>query len=187
MTQTGSSNTREHEHPPSCTCRMHPWPASMTVRAARDAYLEENGFTIESYESPKTKGSLLGVGFSVPNPPSHQRAIRLHDLLHVATGFGTDHAGEGEISAWQLRRGFAGAGHYVAAIVSFNVLVGLLLAPRRTVAVLRNTGAGASLFTGEHEYESLLDASVETLRSLLAIPIEGLARERGLHALAPRR
>jgi hypothetical protein len=187
MTQTGSTSTSEHEHPPTCTCRMHPWHASMTVRAARDAYLEENGFTIESYESPKTKGSLLGFAFSVPNPPSHQRAIRLHDLLHTATGFGTDHAGEAEISAWQLRRGLAGAGHYVAAIVSFNVLVGLLVAPRRTLGAFTSAGSGDSLFDGEHEYESLLDASVGVLRSMLAIPIEGLAREpRGLHALAPR-
>lgn len=186
MTQV-SSNTSEHEHSPTCTCRMHPWHASMTVRAARDAYLAENGFTIESYESPKTKGSLFGIAISVPNPPSHQRAIRLHDLLHVATGFGTDHAGEAEISAWQLRRGLAGAGHYVAAIVSFNVLVGLGAAPRRTLAVLTSTAAGRSLFDGEHDYESLLDASVATLRSMLAIPIEGLARApRGLHALAPR-
>ena len=81
-------------HPPNCTCTAHPLPVSMRVRDARDAYLAENGFTTESYDAPTTAGSFLGVKFSVPNPPPHQRAIRLHDLHHVATGFGTDHAGE---------------------------------------------------------------------------------------------
>ena len=46
-----------------------------------------------------------------------QRAVRWHDLHHVATRFGTDNVGEGEISAWELRRGLRGLGPYVGAIV----------------------------------------------------------------------
>ena len=82
----------------------------MLVRDALDHYLAENGFTKEGYASPTTSGSFLGLKFSVPNPPSHQRAVRLHDLHHVATGFGTDHAGEAEISVWQARRDLRVAG-----------------------------------------------------------------------------
>ena len=99
-------------HPPSCTCLAHPLPASMRVRDARDAYLAENGFTLASYDSPTTAGSFLGMKFSVPNPPPHQRAVRLHDLHHVANGYGTDHAGEGQSSSWQARRGLRGTGMY---------------------------------------------------------------------------
>ena len=173
-------------HDPACTCRAHPWPASMRVRDARDAYLAENGFTLGSYDEPTTEGSILGVKFRVPNPPAHQRGIRLHDLHHLATGFGTDHGGEAELSAWQVRRGLTGAGAYVSAIVLLNILLGLALAPRRTFAELRSLGGRGSLYSMGVDYDALLERTVGELREALGIPQEGLAqRPRGLHAHAP--
>jgi len=82
--------------------------ASTSVRAGRDAYLDENGFTVAAYDEPRTQASFFGLDFSIPNTPAHRRAIVLHDLHHVATGYGTDLAGEGEISAWELRAGLRG-------------------------------------------------------------------------------
>src|SRR5262245_33831674 len=73
-----------------------PWPKDWTVEQARDAYLTENGFTIEGYESRWTEASLFGLPIYVPNTARHRWAIMLHDLHHVATGYGTDIAGEGE-------------------------------------------------------------------------------------------
>lgn len=173
-------------HPPSCTCRAHPLPAEMRVGDALAAYLAENGFTTESYDHPTTQGALFGVKFKVPNPPSHRRAIRLHDLHHVATGFGTDHAGEGELSAWQLRRGLRGTGMYVVAIVVINTLLGALVAPRRTFHVLSAAGAGGSLFGARIDHAELLGRTVGELRDLLAIPRQGLATlPRALHPHAP--
>jgi len=165
---------------------MHPLPAAMSVREARDLYLAENGFTMAAYEAPTTQGSFLGHRFTVPNPPAHQRAIRLHDLHHVATGFGTDHAGEGEISVWQLRRGLRGAGLYVAGVVLANALLGIVLAPRRTLAALQHSAEGGSLLNSNLDYQSILEQSVGELRAMLAIPPQGLAAgRRGRHALAP--
>lgn len=175
-------------HPPSCTCTAHPLPVSMRVRDARDLYLAENGFTTESYDAPTTAGSFLGLKFSVPNPPEHQRAIRLHDLHHVATGFGTDHAGEAEISAWQARNGLRPAGAYVTAIVIANAVLGIVFAPRRTWDALRASGEGRSLFSLTMDYEGLLEMTVGELRAMLGIPERGLTTlPRGLHAHAPRR
>jgi hypothetical protein len=74
-----------------------PIGASVRVRDARDAYLAENGFTVEGYEAKWTEASLFGFRFRVPNTPRHRWAIMRHDLHHVATGYGTDLAGEGEI------------------------------------------------------------------------------------------
>lgn len=174
-------------HPTSCTCAAHPLPAAMRVRDARDIYLAENGFTVAAYDSATAQGSFLGLKFAVPNPPSHRRAIRLHDLHHVATGYGTDHAGEAEISAWQARRGLRGTGMYVTGIVLMNALVGLALAPRRTIAALLESPRGGSLFTAELDYERLLDRTVGELREMLDIPREGLtSRARGFHAHAPK-
>jgi hypothetical protein len=173
-------------HPASCTCSAHPVPASMRLRDALAAYLAENGFTAEAYDSPTTSGSFLGLKFAVPNPPSHQRAVRLHDLLHVATGFGTDHAGEAEISVWQARRGVGASGIYVTSIVMLNVLLGVVFAPRRTLQALRESTAGASLFSLAVDYEALLERTVGELREMLSIPQAGLAtRPRERHAHAP--
>jgi hypothetical protein len=160
----------------------------MRVREARDLYLAENGFSAAAYDSPMSEGSVFGRRFSVPNPPAHQRAIRLHDLHHVATGFGTDHAGEAEISVWQARRGLLAGGLYVASIVLGNVLLGLITAPLRTLAAARFSNAGGSLLDLPRDYEALLALSVAELRQLLDIPAYGLnLRPRGLHAHAPAR
>lgn len=158
----------------------------MRVRDARDGYLAENGFTVEAYDSPKSTGSIFGIKISVPNPPPHRRAIRLHDLHHVATGFGTDHAGEGEIAAWQARRGLVVAGMYVTAITALNGAIGFGAAPARVWSAWRAAGTGGSLFALDAEYEALLEMRVGALRSLLGIPEQGLAKTvRGLHAHAP--
>jgi hypothetical protein len=173
-------------HAPRCTCRAHALPPALRVRDARDAYLAENGFSTAGYDSPRSEGSLFGFKFSVPNPPVHQRALRLHDLHHVATGFGTDHAGEAEISVWQVRRGLRGGGLYVASIVLGNALLGLAVAPLRTLAAAQLSRHGGSLLDVTIDYESLLALTVFELRQLLGIPVQGLnPGTRGLHAHAP--
>ena len=156
------------------------------MREARDRYLAENGFTTAAYDSPTAEGALFGLKFSVPNPPAHQRAIRFHDLHHVATGYGTDHAGEAELSAWQVRRGLRQAGHYVTAIVLANAALGVLVAPARTLKALRAARGVGTLFDVDADYERLLQLTVGELRALLSISKEGLANDaRGLHAHAP--
>jgi hypothetical protein len=160
----------------------------MRVHAARDAYLDENGFTVRGYDEPRTEASFFGFRFSVPNTPRHRWAIMLHDLHHVATGFGTDLTGEGEISAWELRRGLRGAGLYVGSIITGGVLMGLLVAPRRTLRAWRAAAGKASLFQATRPYEELLVLDVGALREFLRVPRAGLATEpRKLHSLAPER
>jgi hypothetical protein len=167
--------------------RERPLSASLGVREGRDAYLAENGFTVEEYDAKVTKASFLGVEFSVPNTKKHREAIMLHDLHHVATGYGTDIVGEGEISAWELRRGLRGLGLYVGSIVIAGTLAGLALAPRRTIAAWRASDARGSLFQTPRPYADLLAMSVGDLRRELRVPDAGVARkERRLHSRAPR-
>ena len=167
-----------------------PFPSSWTVRRALDAYLTENGFTEAAYEADWTQASFLGVRFAVPNTRRHRWAIRLHDLHHVATGYGSDLAGEGEISAWEVHDARA-LGPYVGTIVVSGLVAGMMLAPRRTLAALRIGRAHRRLFALASEsaqYESLLSMTVGELRELLGMRHTGLAeRPRGLHAFAPGR
>jgi hypothetical protein len=66
-----------------------------------------------------------------PNTDARRRAVRLHDLHHLATGYETSLVGEAEIGAWELA---GGCKRYPAAWVLniAAVLLGLLVAPRCT-------------------------------------------------------
>jgi hypothetical protein len=172
-----------------------PFPASSTVRAARDAYLEENGFSAEAYQARWTDASFFGVRFVVPNTAQHRWGIMLHDLHHVATGYGTDLTGEAEISAWEIHRSFRALGPYVGSVVASGVVLGALIAPRRTLAAWRQGKAMRSLHAllghvrtpaeREAAYEELLGLTVGELRQRLAVPAEGLCTDRRLHDFAP--
>ena len=169
------------------TALAKPLSSSLTVREARDAYLAENGFSIEEYASKWTKASFFGIRFVVPNTRRHRFGIMLHDLHHVATGYGTDLAGEGEISGWELRQ-VSSLGAYVGGIVTLGAAMGFLLEPRRTVAAFRagrhHTPLFATVLT-EREYEELLDLTVGELRERVGVAGDGLAdRPRALHAYA---
>ena len=173
---------------------MNPFTAEMTVRQARDAYLAENGFTVEAYDARWTDASFLGLRVRVLNTPRHRVGIMLHDLHHVATGFGTDLVGEGEISMWEARRGLGALGAYVGAIVVSGALLGLLLSPRRALQAWRDSRGGRSLFPlcqldvadFTARYGELLDKTVGDFRRELGVPEDGVARgPRKLHDYAP--
>lgn len=168
--------------------RSRPLPPEWKVASGLEAYLEENGFKKETYDAPRTPATFLGVRFSVPNPPRHRWAIMLHDLHHVATGFGTDPAGEGQLSSWELRKGLRPLGLYVGSIVFSGFLLGLLVAPRKTVRAWKSSKQGTSLFSlPEVRYEDLMEMKIQELRSLLGIDEGGLHRgTRGLHSGAPK-
>lgn len=163
-----------------------PFPADWTVRRARDAYLAENGFTVAAYDDPWTEISFLGIGMKIPNTKNHKRAIRFHDLHHVATGFGTDLVGEWEISAFEVRRGLSHVGLYVALIVIGLTAMGLVAAPIRTLRAFRGGKKATPLWAMNVDYEQILDMKVGELRALLALPKAGLAEApRRLHDRAP--
>jgi hypothetical protein len=151
-------------------------PAARTVREGRDLYLHQNGFSVEAYAGRFTPARILGIPLRVPNPPRHRWAIMRHDLHHVATGYGTDLAGEAEISAWEARAGLAPLGLYTGAIVASLALLGLLVAPRRTLRAWRASRRRSLFVQTELDYDELLSMSLEDLRRSLALPEAGLAR-----------
>ena len=165
-----------------------PYAADRTVADALQDYLDENGFGTEAYDAPSVSVTFWGFRFRLPNPPDRKRAVRLHDLHHVATGFGTDPAGEFEISAWEIRRGLRGLRWFVRSLVTGGALAGLLYCPRRALAAWRAAqGRGVTLFTAnlETDYPEMMGWTVGELRAHLGIPREGIAGARGLHGDAP--
>ena len=101
------------------------------LRHARSAYFRANGFGEDGgYGQRWVKVKLGPVPVWLLNTAGRRRAVRLHDLHHIATGYDTSLVGEAEIGAWELASGCA---DYYAAwfLNAAAVAIGLILAPRR--------------------------------------------------------
>jgi len=139
-----------------------------TVREARARYFAENGFSEAAYDDAWVRVRLGPVPFAFPNSAARRRAIPLHDLHHVATGYATSVVGEAEIGAWELG---GGCRDYWAAW-ALNVsafAVGLLVAPARVYrAFLRGRRARPLYHAGWRP--ELLDLPIDALRTELGLP-----------------
>jgi hypothetical protein len=103
-----------------------------TLFEARRLYFEANGFPLDGgYEAKWVDFELGPVPMPFPNSDARRRAVKVHDLHHVLTGYQTDIHGEAEISAWELA---AGCGDMVAAYALNlgGMALGMLISPRRT-------------------------------------------------------
>jgi hypothetical protein len=141
-----------------------------TVREARARYFAENGLSEAGYRARWVVLKVGPVPLYMPNSQARRRAVPLHDLHHVATGYATSWTGEAEIAAWELA---AGCGRYWAAwalnLGAFGV--GLFIAPRRTMRAFRRGRRGRrTLYRDPIGFEeSLLDLTVDDLRRRLAL------------------
>lgn len=148
-----------------------------TVREARDAYLEDNGFDMAAYTSKTFALPFLGREIHLPNPPSRQRVIARHDLHHALTGYGTDYIGEAEIGVWELRAGCNTP--FLWFINLAAVMFGVLLSPRRIWRAWRHAAGHRSLYLDERPIEELLAMKLGDLRAQCGLPREGLVQGGG--------
>jgi len=81
--------------------------AALTVGQARTQYFADAGFPADGgYAAKFVKLGQLGpIPLGFPNSDARRKAVVLHDLHHVATGYKTDWTGEAEISAWEIASG----------------------------------------------------------------------------------
>jgi hypothetical protein len=140
----------------------------MSLRDARAAYFHDNGFAADGgYSDEWVKFRMGPLRFRIPNTPSRVRAVRFHDLHHVATDYRTDWTGEAEIAAWEIASDCAD--HVAAWILNlYAMAIGLWIAPRavwRAFVRGRRTG---NLYRDEWS-EALLDTEVSALRSRLGL------------------
>jgi hypothetical protein len=165
---------------------MYATPAQneWSVEEGRDRYLAENGFTLAGYSHPYVVVKVLGRAVRIKNRASRQRVVPLHDLHHVATGYGTDLVGEAEIGAWELR---AGCNSFILYYLNgMAAMFGLLIAPRRVVGAWRRAAGQRSLYVEGVSAAEALQLSVGELRARLGVPPDGAAdRPARLHPDAP--
>jgi len=102
---------------------------SLLVSEARRQFFAVSGFDREGgYTKPVYWLGLKWLRVPIPNTAGRVRAVRLHDLHHLAAGYPTTWHGEVQIGAWELA---GGCGRYVAAWVLnlYAFAVGLFIAP----------------------------------------------------------
>lgn len=143
---------------------------SLTLRAARQRYFDEWGFGDGGYEATWVAlKPVAGINVGFPNTDARRRAVKMHDLHHVLTGYAADWTGEAEIGAWEIG---AGCGAHVAAWI-LNLLAlgyGVFIAPRQMLAAMARGRRSRSLYAAHELDERLLDERVGTVRQQLGIP-----------------
>lgn len=90
------------------------------------------------------------IPIPIPNPPSRQAALRLHDLHHVLTGYPTTLPGEWQISGWEVGAGL----HRNPVAWSFCLMgmtAGMAIMPRKTVRAFARGRRGRSLLDQDPE------------------------------------
>jgi hypothetical protein len=142
----------------------------LTLRDARRIYFDANGFGADGgYHDAWVRFDLGPLPVAFPNTPSRVRAVRFHDLHHIATGYETTTVGEGEIAAWELGGGCAD--HYAAWLLNVVALpLPLLLAPRRLLRAFVRGRRGANLYRRTYD-DALLGLTVRELRRELGADV----------------
>jgi ubiquinone biosynthesis protein Coq4 len=143
----------------------------MTLGEARAAYFERNGFSAAAYEERWVHLRLFGIPLAFPNVASRRRAIPLHDLHHVVTGYDTDPHGEAEIAAWEIAATLPDRGLDLWAAWLLNAAMfalGLVFAPRRVFRAFARGRHTSSLYR------------VGWSEALLARDVGDVRRELGL-------
>lgn len=136
-----------------------------TVREARDQYFSENNFGEDGGYSQKWVPLKFGI-FTLPlyNSRARRRAVPLHDLHHIATGYSTSPKGEAQMAIWELSAGTYDM--WFAFFINLPALIyGFILWPKDSLAAWRRGRQSQSLYNREFD-EGMLDMSVDDLRAM---------------------
>ncbi|MFO0759987.1 MAG: hypothetical protein U0359_26115 [Byssovorax sp.] len=157
---------------------------SMTLRAARQRYFEDNGFGADGGYGARWVDFKLGpLPMPFPNTDARRRAVVYHDLHHLVTGYRTDFLGELEISAWEIGAGCKG---FVVPwqLNLAGLYTGAFLIPRRTFRAFLRGRRSESLYG--RSVDALLDRTVGevTAEALSDEPAAARASDYALFALA---
>lgn len=151
---------------------------SATLLEARASYFAQAGFKPDGGYNDRwveLRWGPLPVYF--PNFPARVRAVKLHDLHHVATGYQTTNLGEAEIGSWEVG---SHCGTFWAAWM-LNLMAmssGVLLGPRRTLQAYARGRRSQNLYRRPWD-EAMLTLTVAELRAALGVdaPVQITARD----------
>jgi hypothetical protein len=115
------------------------------------------------HTAPRWRMTLGPLALTVPNFRWRSRALPVHDLHHLLTGYPCSPAGEFEMAAWEFAAGrypHPGATAFCLPLVG----VGALLQPRRTFAAFLRGRRSRTLY-GQGLTPAVLQASLAQLKA----------------------
>jgi hypothetical protein len=138
-----------------------------TLREGRAGYFAKNGWDEKGYDVKWVRIQAGPIPLFIYNTEGRKKAVKLHDLHHVLTGYETTWTGEAEIGGWELA---GGCGWHLAAwyLNAWAFAIGLVIAPRRTIRAFRRGLHERNLYR-ETLTEALLDSSIDEVRARLGI------------------
>lgn len=140
-----------------------------TLRMARKQYFRDSGFGEDGgYNERWIKVKVWRIPIWLPNTAGRRRAVRLHDLHHILTGYPTTWRGEAEISAWEV--GSGGLKTFFAGWVLdlMNIAQGVVINPAGVYRGFMRGRQTKNLFGAEFNTK-LLDSSVDEYRERLGL------------------
>ncbi len=152
---------------------MQSYPDALLRREARDRFLSANRFQIQDCTAPTFTVKICGVALKLPNTEARKRAVPIHDLHHVLTGYRPDWIGEAEIGAWEIRTGCASLTVY--GLNGSAVAFGLFISPARVWCAPKSAKGQRALCRDPAPYDALLEMTVGELRKRLGIQPRGPA------------
>jgi hypothetical protein len=123
--------------------------------------------------------------FYIPNFNARRKAVPLHDIHHMVTGYTTRFRGECEISAWEIG---SGCRRYWAAFLidTSGVMIGVLLNPTIIMRAYARGRRTKNLYHETIPFEKALDMDVEELKHALdlnKVPADCKATPRDFFSL----
>ena len=145
---------------------------------ARDEYYRANGFGADGGDSLVwVPIKIWKLTIKIPNSNARRRAVKVHDLHHIVTGYRTDLRGEAEIAAWELASGCARVP--VAFVLNlFALAIGMVLIPGRVLAAWSRGRVTHNLYRHD-TVDALLPQDVDAVRSSLGLDAPARAARSG--------
>jgi hypothetical protein len=133
--------------------------------AAHEATFGKDG----GYERKWIRMEIGPLPLYYPNILGRDRAVRLHDLHHIATEYPISLVGEAEIGAWEVGSGCGNFWH-ACLLNMWAFAMGLVIAPRRTFRAFVRGRHSDNLYHHHARLEdALLDETVGSLRERLGL------------------
>lgn len=141
----------------------------MSLQQARQLFFKRGNLGDDGgYSSRWVRVESKPFPFYFPNSRARVAAARLHDLHHIAAEYGTDWAGEAEISAWEIA---SGCGRYHAAWILDlgGWYAGIAVAPKRLFRAFVRGRRAANLYKKGFDESCLSTTTVGMLRDELGL------------------
>jgi hypothetical protein len=142
----------------------------MTVGEALERHYSLHGLPADGGAHATWFRVRLGpVSIPLPNPPARRRAVFLHDVNHLLTGYDTVFS-DGELSIAAFEVGTGCGRVWVAWFINlFLMAIGTLLRPRAVVRAFIRGRRSDSIYRRRDSREFWRDRSVDDVRAALRV------------------